>query len=187
MYPYLEPWVVPGCRAIDLGSSFGKSTFLMCELGAKVCGVDVSIGALRFATEVKNTTGACAFFVCADYAQLPFRDNSFDLALFPHNVVECSPSEFVSVVRETSRVLEADGLFLVSVAHKWAAGQADEPTLKNGTITIPGEGSLSYPTYSWSTDNVIKAASGAFVILEMKEMAERAATLMVFRKSSYTE
>jgi hypothetical protein len=88
---------------------------------------------------------------------------------------------------ETSRVLVPDGLFLVSVAHKWAAGQADEPTLKNGTITIPGERSFSYPTYSWSTDNVIKAASGAFVILEMKEMAERAATLMVFRKSSYTE
>jgi SAM-dependent methyltransferase len=180
--PYLSPIVKKGMRVVDLGSSFGKSAFLLCELGASVTGVDVSLGAIRFASNLGRTINADIAFVAADYAHLPFCKKCFDLALFPHNVVECSPKEFGSVVSEVSRILIDEGLFVISIANKWAKVGQSDPTLNNGTITIPGEGTFQYPTYSWSSESVQQIVSNYFRTVDIIDMPERGGTWLVFHK-----
>jgi len=181
--PYLTPLVRPGLRALDLGCSFGKSSFLLCELGASVTGVDVSFGALRFASNLGRTLHSKSVFVRTDYARLPFCRECFELALLPHNVVECSPDEFALVVTETSRVLVAGGIFAVSVSDKWADVSDPTLSLRNTTVTLPGDVTYAYPTYSWSCDAVQSAVSCAFRTVKLVKMPERDGTWMVFSKN----
>jgi hypothetical protein len=104
---------------------------------------------------------------------LPFRDASFDLALFPHNIVECSPKEFGLLVEETVCVLVANGIFMVSVTAKWAREDGQEPTLRDARITIPQEGTFAYPAYSWSSEAVVRAVSARFRTVKLTDMPER--------------
>ena len=181
MRPYLAPWIQPGSLALDLGCSFGKSAFLLAELGARVVGIDVSLGALRFARGLQRKLSADVEVVCADYARLPFRSRAFAIALFPHNVLECSPEEFSLVVAETARVLSRDGLLLLSLAKKWADPNQDSPVLRPTNLTIGSEGVFSYPIYSWSSAAVIARASPCFSLVQTQDMPERSGTWHVFR------
>jgi SAM-dependent methyltransferase len=181
--PYLAPLLQPGTRALDLGCSSGKSASVLCELGAHVTGIDVSLQALRFAQTVGRSVNAALALVTGDYAKLPFRDDSFDLALFPHNVVECSPEEFSQVLTESRRVLVPGGLFALSMRDWSEAGAFDRPVLKESTVTIPGQGTYPYPCYTWSVDAVRDAVAAVFTLQETKPMPHRkAGTWMVFGK-----
>jgi len=178
--PYLAPLVRPGIRALDLGCSFGKSALVMCELGAQVTGLDVSLGALGFARSVARSLDAALEVVAGDYTHLPFADRSFELAVFPHNVVECSPEEFPQVVSETRRVLVAGGVFALSMNTTWAGKRE---SAERGTVTVPGEGEFAYPTYAWSVDAVREAVSARFTLRHSVPMTTRRDSVwMVFDK-----
>jgi len=183
--PYLSRIVNKDSKALDLGCGTGKSTFLLTELGASVTGIDISILSLKFAKEITKTINAEAFHALGDYAYLPFRSSSFDLALFPHNVEECSPEEFIRIIDETHRVLTISGYFVITVSRKWCANDCDsKPKLKTGSIEIPGQGIFSYPSYSWSADEVCRVANNAFEIADSIEMQDPKSIMLVFKKKN---
>jgi ubiquinone/menaquinone biosynthesis C-methylase UbiE len=183
--PYLSKIVNKDSKALDLGCGTGKSTFVLTELGASVIGIDISILSLKFAKEIAKTINAEAFHAFGDYAYLPFRSSSFDLALFPHNVVECSPEEFKRIIDETCRVLTINGYFVVTVSQKWCNNDSDsKPNLKNGSIEIPGQGTFSYPSFSWSANEVCRMANNAFEITDSIEMQDSKSKMLVFKKKN---
>lgn len=181
--PFISQLLHSGMRVLDLGCSTGKSTFMLCELGAHVTAIDVSFLTLRFASNIRQSINAAARHVAGDYARLPFCSRYFELALFPLNIVECSPMEFEHIVNETARVLIDKGIFVITVSYKWSKGDPIcKPELKDGTITIPEQGTFSYPSYSWSVDEVCNAAGKMFQKLNSIPLTEQNSEMLVFQK-----
>lgn len=98
----------PGERAIDLGCGTGNYTLWLHSQGVKVTGVDISGRMLEEAR--KKAAGLDVEFIEANLMQLPFEDNSFDLAV-------CNVAlEFVEnakvVLQEVHRILKPSGRFI---------------------------------------------------------------------------
>lgn len=56
------------------------------------------------AESVKAALPSPAEFVVGDYTAMPFRQATFDYALFPKNIVECSHADFEQVLDEVRRI-----------------------------------------------------------------------------------
>jgi ubiquinone/menaquinone biosynthesis C-methylase UbiE len=181
--PYLAPIMHPGIRALDLGCSTGKSTFLLNELGAEVTGIDISFLSLRFAQNIATSIKTKVRYIAADYSRLPFQNSAFELVLFPNNVVECSMDEFDSIINETHRVLIKEGNFVLTVNNKWCDSNSDLKPIKNdGKIMIEGQGEYSYPTYTWSVKAVCEMACSRFNLENEISIIEQNSVLIQFSK-----
>lgn len=102
-----------GDRVLDIGCGIGGTARLIAqETGASVTGVDVTaefVDAARRLTELSGITGVS--FVEASALDLPFAEDSFELAMLLHvgMNIEDKPALFA----EVRRVLRADGVFAV--------------------------------------------------------------------------
>lgn len=155
--PYLQQYLSAGCRALDLGCGAGKFTFEMEHLGARATGLDCSEGAIRLARELAVAMGSSAEFHVGTYEQLPFPEQSFDLVLFPMNIIECAYGEFDAIARQVAIILRHGGVFCVEMRDGLAYlrdGRArQEFDLLSGchlsSIDTP-EGSFPYETTFWT-------------------------------------
>ena len=158
--PILTPYIKNNSEVLDLGCGMGGFTFLVETLGGKATGIDCSNSAIEFASTIADEMGSMARFVVGDFTALPFGDGSFDLVLFPNNIVECSYEEMENIAVETKRVLRVGGIFVltmrddVKLLHtKGVSGNSLlELTTgkKNGIVNIPGKGTFDYPTFFWT-------------------------------------
>lgn len=97
---------LPKCGIIlDAGCGTG---FITKNLGDAI-GVDSSIEMLKLAPEKLRVA-------CADLADLPFRDESFD-CVFSLTVLQ-DVDRLESAINEISRVLKKNGIFILSVLDK---------------------------------------------------------------------
>lgn len=88
--------IVKGKKVIDIGCGYGKNRKLVEELGGEWVGVEPFEGG--------------AHTVVADAQNLPFEDNTFDVAIMDA-VLEHIP-EVEKAIAETARVLKPGGLFV---------------------------------------------------------------------------
>jgi demethylphylloquinol methyltransferase len=93
------------------GTGSVVSAFVEQRADAFVVGYDFSHGMLRKA-QGKNTTGRVDF-VEGDAAELPFRDDSFDIIACSHALYELKGRARDRALLEMRRVLHADGLLLL--------------------------------------------------------------------------
>lgn len=93
---YLLSEIVKGKKVIDIGCGYGKNRKLVEELGGEWVGVEPFEGG--------------AHTVVADAQNLPFEDNTFDVAIMDA-VLEHIP-EVEKAIAETARVLKPGGLFV---------------------------------------------------------------------------
>lgn len=158
MRDHLPPFVGPGKALLDLGCGCGKHTFQAGELGLRATGLDCSPGMISRALRVGKAIESNAGFVVGDYCRTPFGDDTFDSVLFPRNIVECSYEGYTTLVAEVGRVLKRGGLFLLTLRGdaepaRWPEA-ADRPNVAvrpaGSTVTIPGRGTYSYPTWRWT-------------------------------------
>ncbi len=151
--------IQPGMRALDLGCNAGRCTFAMEDMGAIATGIDCAEIPILHAKKVAHKRKSQCQFNIGDINSLPYRENSFDLALFPSNIVEVSYQTLENMTIQLKQILSNKGLFVVFMHDEFIkrAGEAafldryDALTgLKGGHSTIPDKGTFSYPTYFWT-------------------------------------
>lgn len=165
---------VAGLDVLDLGCGQAQTTRWLAAQGARVVGLDVSLGMLR-------TAGAHAPpLLQGDAARLPFAGSSFDLV--------CSAYGGVPFVQDgralatgVARVLRPGGRFVFSVTHpvRWAfPDDPDEGGLtairsyfdRTPYVETAEDGSLTYAEHHRTLgDRVRDLAAAGFVLLDLVE------------------
>jgi SAM-dependent methyltransferase len=108
---FLELVPAPGRLTLDMGCGEGRLSRDLTALGHKVVGIDPSPKVIAAARELSPELE----FVEADGADLPFADGAVDLAVAFMSLQDIDDMQ--GAVRETARVLEAEGRFVVAVVH----------------------------------------------------------------------
>lgn len=104
--------VAEGCRYLDVGCGTGQNLeFLNSLKPSRVVGIDVSPIALEFA---RKACSACDLVQSDINGPLPFPDNMFDVATIFNVLYHTWVEDEVAVLKETRRVLKANGILLIT-------------------------------------------------------------------------
>lgn len=157
--PLLKKLINTNIKALDLGCNAGKCSFLMEELGAEVTGIDFSDVAIRIAREIGEDIKSKCNFIEGNILNMHFQDNSFDLALFPLNIIEFSYSDIEILCQELKSILSSNGLFCITMQDgikRIETGRDSKETydlsssINKSFNEIPGKGVYEYQTYFWT-------------------------------------
>ncbi|MCK5561965.1 MAG: class I SAM-dependent methyltransferase [Thermoplasmata archaeon] len=112
-----------GIRILDLGCGNGRNSIYIAQQNLEVVGVDFAIKMLKIANkknlELKSQT--VPNFLQADIMELPFKDQTFDAALFIAALHHIPNEDYrLHVLEELFRCLKPGGQVLISV---WAFDQ----------------------------------------------------------------
>ncbi|MBD0290238.1 MAG: class I SAM-dependent methyltransferase [Thermoleophilia bacterium] len=94
-----------GEHVLDLGSAGGAVSHFLSTFGCRVVGVDSELRAI----ETARALFPALEFTCADVADLPFADCSFDKAVAADLVEHLEDAPFVAMLAEVHRVLRLGG------------------------------------------------------------------------------
>lgn len=193
IYRYLKSYIFKDCKLVDLGCGTGKQSFAAEEIGAKVIGIDCSKEAIKFANRVKKEINSSCCFTIGDYTDIPFRNNAFDIVVFPKNIIECSYCEIEKICSGVKRILKKNGKFIITMEDGLKSildGKKDNfknyyiKTGENrGKITIPDKKQYSYPTYFWTIPFAKYIISNYFKFLEEKRIKNSCYYILVFVKN----
>jgi hypothetical protein len=117
-------------------------------------------------------------------------NNSVDYVLFHKNIVECSYFEFEKVRDESYRILNDNGLFILTVNEnikKYIERKSDNTeSILNGCyediINTPNEKNIKYITYYWTIGFANYITTKKFKMKNILEMKEEKATLLIYEK-----
>lgn len=148
----------PGLRTIEVGCGEGRVSRDLKARGHNVIGVDTSPTLIGMA---RDADPSIAYARC-DAAALPFRDESFDVAVFYNSLMDFDDME--KSVSEAARVLVPGGRLCASITHpfqdagKFASRDAEAPFVVEGTylgdrrqfdVTVERDG-LEMTFYGWA-------------------------------------
>lgn len=186
---HLPKLIKPGMRALDLGCNAGRYTFAMEEMGAIATGIDCAEIPLRHAKAVAEKRNSRCQFNIGNIAALPYKQNSFDLALLPQNNGYLSYQTLESLTVQLKEVLSDNGIFVV-IMHDELVKRSGEETLlerydvqtglMEGHITIPDKGVYAAPWVFW-TVAFAKYIIEKHFALEDIEQVEKNRFMLVFR------
>ena len=186
---HLPKLIKPGMRALDLGCNAGRYTFAMEEMGAIATGIDFAEIPLRHAKEVAEKRGSQCQFNIGNIAALPYKRNSFDLALLPQNNGYLSYQTLECLTVQLKEILSDNGIFVV-IIHDELVKSAGEETLPErydvqtgvigGIRAIPDKGVYAAPWYFW-TVAFAKYIIEKHLPLEKVEQIEENRFMLVFR------
>lgn len=110
-----------GLDTLELGCGAGQWGVRLAARGARVIGLDNSMGQLRHAADVFARAGQSFPVVQADAEQLPFADESFDLVACDFGAMTFTDPDIT--VPEVARVLRPGGWFAFITLHPldWVA------------------------------------------------------------------
>lgn len=135
---------------VELGCGAGNNLWFAAREGFRVAGVDGSPAAIAFARERLAAEGLAADLRVGSFLELPWPDESFDLAIDRCSLTCVGHAAQREAVAEARRVLRPGGLFFFngySDRHESArAGERtpDGRTAKIAAGTLTGVGSLCF-------------------------------------------
>ncbi|MCP4425040.1 MAG: class I SAM-dependent methyltransferase [Chloroflexi bacterium] len=146
---YLQKYVPPGARVLEIGAGAGRFTQILTELGTRIWVADLSPAQLELNQEHANRFGfahAVEAWIEADICNL----SQFPSATFDCVVAYGGPLSYVlgqreQAMGECARVLKRDGRFLSSVMSLWGSahlnlqGVLAIPPATNQRITTTGD------------------------------------------------
>ena len=150
---YLEKYIKPGTRVLEIGAGAGRFTQVLARIGARVFVGDISQGQLSLNRQFAHELGFEG--AVEDWQQMDICDlNHFPGGSFDCIVAYGGPFSYVLDRRDVAlseclRVLKRDGLFLASVMTLWGAAHAN----LDGVISLPPEVNQKITT----TGNLIPA------------------------------
>ena len=106
----LRPW--PGCTLLDIGCGFGRVHPRLCADGARVVGIDRSLGMVREAHQQAVRDGLPVQVLQADAQALPLADTTFDLAFASHMLYHVP--NIRRALEEMRRIVKTGGRVLVT-------------------------------------------------------------------------
>lgn len=114
-------------RVLDVGSGIGGPSRMAAAFGARVTGVDLTPEFVRTATELTARVGLAhrASFQVASAEELPFDDDSFDVAMMIH--VGMNLPDKKQVFGEVHRVLRPGGRFALQEQVRVGDGELPWP------------------------------------------------------------
>ncbi len=186
---HLPKLIKPGMRALDLGCNAGRFTFAMEDMGAIATGIDFAETPLLHAKKVAQRRKSRCQFNIGDMAALPYKENSFDLALLPQNIGYLSYQILENLSVQLKRILSDNGIFVVTMHDELikSAGKETLPKrydvqtgLMGGSRTIPDKGTYASPWYFW-TIAFAKYIIEKHLPLEQVEKIEENRFMVVFR------
>ena len=186
---HLRKLIRPGMRALDLGCNAGRFAFAMEEMGAIATGIDFAETPLRHAKKVALRRRSQCQFNIGDMAALPYKEDSFDLALLPQNNIYLSYQTLENLSVQLKQILSDNGIFVV-IMHDELVKRAGEETLParydvqtgliEGSSTIPEKGTYASPWYFWTVAFAKHIVEKHFA-LENIEQIEDNRYMLIFR------
>jgi SAM-dependent methyltransferase len=111
-----------GLDVLDVGTGDGAYAIVLAAEGARVTGVDVSIPALRVASDRARVSGTPVGLLAGDALRLPFRTGSFDVAIA---VTSLCFTRFPDLaVAEIARVMRPGGRCVLGELGRWSTWAA---------------------------------------------------------------
>ena len=189
---HLPKLIKPGMRALGLGCNAGRYTFAMEEMGAIATGIDFAEIPLLHAKKVAEKRKSRCQFNIGDMAFLPYKENSFDLALLPQNNGYLSYQTLESLTVQLKGILSENGIFVVIMHDELVKRVGEEALperydvqtgLMEGHITIPGKGVYASPWVFW-TIAFAKYIVEKHLALEKVEQIGENRYMLVFRNKN---
>ncbi len=188
---HLSKLIEPGIRALDLGCNAGRCTFAMEDIGAIATGIDWAEIPIQHATKVARKRKSQCQFILGDINCLPYKEDSFDLALFPSNIVEVSYQTLENLAVQLKQILSNEGLFVVFMHDELIkrAGEVsflDRYEVPSGSVgghnTIPDKGKFFYPSYFWTVAFAKYIIEKHFLCKHMEQIEENLFILVFCNK-----
>lgn len=109
-------------HVLDAGCGQGTPVLSSVDVEDTAVGLDFSREQLTLATE----NAPAAYLTEGDMAALPFEDDVFDVVTAFHSLIHVPNDDHQAVIDEFARVLQPDGLLVVSEGHsEWAGSNPD--------------------------------------------------------------
>ncbi|WP_051637506.1 class I SAM-dependent methyltransferase [Rhodococcus sp. UNC363MFTsu5.1] len=127
---------VTGRDVLEVGCGSAPCARWLAGQGARVVGLDLSMGMLTRGVEAMAKGGPRVPLVQAGAESLPFADESFDIVCSAFGAVPFV-ADSALVMREVARVLRPGGLWVFAVNHPIRWIFPDDPGPKGLTATMP--------------------------------------------------
>jgi SAM-dependent methyltransferase len=141
-------------RILDCAVGVGTQTLGLLQLGHRLWGTDISIGAVERARSECHQRGLEAELGAADMRMLPFRDDSFDAVICADNAVAHLPSihDAVRAFREMGRVTRPGGVIIASIRDYAAARRDRLPGTLPQVNNTSGVQTIAFQVWDWLAD-----------------------------------
>ncbi|OLF15124.1 class I SAM-dependent methyltransferase [Actinophytocola xanthii] len=171
---------VAGRDVLEVGCGSAPCARWLADQGARVVGLDLSAGMLRYASAANEATGIDVPLVRANAEGLPFADRSFDIACSAFGAVPFVAS-LESVFGEVARVLRPGGSWVFAVTHPMRWIFPDDPGLDGLRVTgsyfdrtpyveVDGDGRATYVEHHRTLGDFVRALTGAgFRLVDLVE------------------
>ncbi|MBI5265612.1 MAG: class I SAM-dependent methyltransferase [candidate division Zixibacteria bacterium] len=105
--------ISPTDTILELGCGYGRVLTRLAEKALVAIGVDTSLQSVTYVRSICGQLTNC-YFVCADAARLPFREQSFDCVVGIQNGISAFKVDPLKLIRESLRVTKAGGKAIFS-------------------------------------------------------------------------
>lgn len=166
---------VEGRDVLEIGCGSAPCARWLAMEGARVVGLDLSAGMLRYAAAANEATGLDVPLVRANAEYLPFADGSFDLACSAFGAVPFVAS-LDAVFGEVARVLRPGGSWVFAVTHPMRWIFPDDPGADGLHVTgsyfdrtpyveVDAAGRATYVEHHRTLGDFVRALTGAGLTL----------------------
>lgn len=167
---------VEGRRVLEVGSGAGQCARWLVTRGARVVAFDLSLRQLQHSRRIDQDTGVAVPSVCATATDIPFADDSFDLAFSAYGALPFV-QDATRVLAEVARVLRPGGRFVFSVSHPVRWTLPDDPTAAGLRVTSSyfdrspyveqdEDGTVTYVEHHRTMGDWVRAVRRAGLVLE---------------------
>jgi len=105
-------------KILDICCGTGDQLFYFSKLWVEAVGIDINLKMIKIAEKRKNKLGIKDIsFLVGDATKLPFKENSFDIALISLSLHEVEEDLRNKIISEMKRVVKKDG-FLIFIDFK---------------------------------------------------------------------
>ncbi|WP_291415888.1 class I SAM-dependent methyltransferase [Actinophytocola sp.] len=166
---------VAGRDVLEVGCGSAPCARWLSAQGARVVGLDLSAGMLRYAAAANEATGIDVPLVRANAERLPFATGSFAIACSAFGAVPFV-ADLDAVFREVARVLRPGGAWVFAVTHPMRWIFPDDPGPNGLRVTgsyfdrtpyveVDAGGNATYVEHHRTLGDFVRALTGAGLTL----------------------
>ncbi len=171
---------VAGRDVLEVGCGSAPCARWLAIEGARVVGLDLSAGMLRYAAAANEATGVDVPLVRANAERLPFASASFDIACSAFGAVPFV-ADLPGLFGEVARVLRPGGSWVFAVTHPMRWIFPDDPGPNGLRVTgsyfdrtpyveIDADGRATYVEHHRTLGDLVRGLTGAgFTLLDLIE------------------